>query len=73
MITRLSLMRATPLGVPVLKHHLFKVVLRLGISVSEKHCLLCFTDDVGNAEVVAVDGHQPSEWVSGLTFGLATV
>jgi hypothetical protein len=48
-----------------LKHHPLEVVLCLGISVSEKHGLLGFTDDVGNAKVVAVDGNQSSQWVSG--------
>ena len=57
--------RAASLGIPVLKHHPLKVVLGLGISVSEKHGLLGFTDDVGNAKVVAVDGNRSSQWVSG--------
>jgi hypothetical protein len=57
--------RTASLGVHVLKHHGLKVVLCLGISVPEKRGLFGFTDDVGNAEVVAVDGHQASEWVSG--------
>src|SRR6476646_8153474 len=53
------------LGIPVLKHHALEVILRLGISIPEKRGLLGFTDDVGNAEVVAVDGHRSRKWVSG--------
>src|SRR5580765_5382547 len=57
--------RTASLGIPVLKHHALEVILRLGISIPEKRGLLGFTDDVGNAEVVAVNGHKSSKWVSG--------
>jgi hypothetical protein len=57
--------RTASLGIPVLKHHALKVVLRLSIPIPEKRGLLCLTDDVGNSEVVAVDGHRSSKWVSG--------
>jgi len=48
-----------------LKHHALEVVLRLGISIPEKRGLLGFTNNVGNAEVVAVNGHRSSKWISG--------
>src|SRR5437868_6568151 len=57
--------RTASLGIPVLKHHSLEVVLRLGVSISEKCRLFVFTDDVGNAVVVAVDGYQSGERVGG--------
>src|ERR1035438_7180177 len=57
--------RAASLGIPVLKHHPLKVVLGLSVSVSEKHGLLGFTNDVGDAKVVAIDGNQSSQWIGG--------
>ena len=48
--------RTTPLSVPELQHHLLKMILCLGVAVSEESRLLSFANDVRNAKVIAADG-----------------